>query len=99
MPRTTANKPTATKKKRTAAKKKAVASKKAAGLITKDMLMGEILEKHPEAAEVLVQYGFHCIGCMISPYETLEAGAAVHGVPLESVLDDLNTVARQSKKG
>ncbi len=88
---------TATKKKpTTAAKKKA--DKKTAGLITKDMLMGEILEKHPEAAEVLIQYGFHCIGCMISPYETLEAGAAVHGVPLDSILDDLNKVTRQSKK-
>jgi len=58
--------------------------------ITKDILIGELIEKYPESAEVLAKHGFHCIGCTLSPYETLEAGAAVHGIPLEPLLKEVN---------
>jgi len=49
--------------------------------ITKDMLIGDILEKYPQSVDIFAKYGFHCIGCMISPYESLEDGAAVHNIP------------------
>lgn len=58
--------------------------------ITSDMLMGDIVQQYPQVTEILVRYGFHCIGCMISPYESLESGAAVHGIPIEPLLDELN---------
>ena len=58
--------------------------------VTKDILMGELVDKYPQATEILMKYGFHCIGCMISPYESLEAGAAVHGIPLNKVLKEIN---------
>ncbi len=58
--------------------------------VTKDILMGELVNKYPQATEILMKYGFHCIGCMVSPYESLEAGAAVHGIPLEKVLKEIN---------
>jgi len=58
--------------------------------VTKDILMGELVDKYPQASEILMKYGFHCLGCMISPYESLEAGAAVHGIPLEKVLKEIN---------
>ncbi len=48
--------------------------------ITKDVLIGELVENYPELAKVLVEdYGFHCIGCMAAGMETLEQGAQVHG--------------------
>ncbi|MDD5040518.1 MAG: DUF1858 domain-containing protein [Patescibacteria group bacterium] len=62
--------------------------------ITKDILIGDLIRKHPETEQVLLHYGFHCIGCMVSPYESLEAGAAVHGIPLESLLKDINRAVR-----
>lgn len=58
--------------------------------ITADMLMGDIVSQYPIAAEILTRYGFHCIGCMISPYESLEAGAAVHGIPVDPLIKELN---------
>ena len=58
--------------------------------VTKDILMGELVDKYPQASEILMKYGFHCLGCMISPYESLEAGAAVHGIPLNRVLKEIN---------
>lgn len=44
------------------------------------MLIGELLEKYPKLARVLVEdYNFHCVGCMAAGEETLEQGAQVHG--------------------
>ena len=49
--------------------------------ITKDILIGELVENYPELAKVLVEdYGFHCIGCMAAGMETLAEGAQVHGL-------------------
>ncbi|MEK6887407.1 MAG: iron-sulfur cluster assembly accessory protein [Candidatus Aenigmatarchaeota archaeon] len=64
--------------------------------ITKDMTMGEIIEKYPFAAEIMLSYGLHCVGCHVNPYETLEKGAMGHGMSEEevtSLLKELNDIA------
>ena len=38
----------------------------------KDTRIGEILEKAPEKAEILLEIGMHCLGCPASLMETLE---------------------------
>ena len=58
--------------------------------ITKGTIIGDLIKKYPESAEILAKHGFHCIGCILSPYETLEAGAAVHGVPIGPLLKEIN---------
>ncbi|XOU94036.1 MAG: DUF1858 domain-containing protein [Candidatus Kerfeldbacteria bacterium] len=65
--------------------------------ITKDILMGELVSKYPQTSEVLMQYGLHCVGCMLSPYESLEAGVSVHGISLKPLLKDLNKVITKTK--
>ena len=47
-------------------------------VITKDMNLGEIVYKYPEAAEVLLDYGLHCVGCFASSFDTIEEGAKIH---------------------
>lgn len=59
--------------------------------------MEEIASLHPLVPEILAAYGLHCVGCAYSTIETLEEGAAAHGlsddditmllVDLEGVLD------------
>lgn len=68
--------------------------KKRLPIVTKDILMGELVSKYPQATEILTKYGFHCIGCMISPYESLESGAAVHGIPVNKVLREINKIIK-----
>ena len=71
-------------------------------LITKDMLMNDVLEKHPEVAPILMGYGLHCVGCHFSSFDTVEAGAKVHGFSdedLELMLKDINTIALEKSKG
>ena len=58
--------------------------------IDKDMTIGEILEKAPEKADILMEVGMHCITCPISQMETLEEACGVHGIDVNEVLEKLN---------
>lgn len=71
---------------------------KKSGLITKDMALGEIVRKHPEAAEIMGKHGMHCIGCHVSAYETIEQGAVAHGIDAKKLIDDLNRAAKKKKQ-
>ena len=56
----------------------------------KDTRIGEILEKAPEKAEILMEIGMHCLGCPAALVETLEEACMVHGIDVEEVLKELN---------
>lgn len=59
-------------------------------MITKDMLLGDILKENPAAAGVLMGCGMHCLGCPSSQMESLEDACMVHGLEAEYLLDKLN---------
>jgi len=54
-------------------------------MITRQTIIAEAVEKNPKAAEIMLKYGLHCIGCHISPFETIEQGAMVHGISDEDI--------------
>lgn len=56
----------------------------------KDTKIGEILEKAPEKAEILLEIGMHCLGCPASQMETLEEACEVHGIDVQELIDKLN---------
>ncbi len=58
--------------------------------IEKNMTIGELLEKSPEKAELLLEAGMHCLGCPASQAETLEEACEVHGIDVEELLEKLN---------
>ena len=60
--------------------------------ITKDMLMGEILqtEKAEVIATILQAEGMHCIGCPASQMESLEEACSVHGLDADAILAKIN---------
>ncbi len=62
--------------------------KKAKKEITKKTTFAEIMEKHPESANILFESGLHCIGCGMAMYESLEDGCKAHGMN-EREIDDL----------
>lgn len=66
-------------------------------LITKDMVIGQFAEQYPILVDVLIEdYGFHCVGCGMSGLETLEQGAAVHGMTnkeIKEMINNLNELA------
>lgn len=58
--------------------------------VTKDMLIGEILQLDPNMAAVLMGSGMHCVGCPSSQGESLEEAAMVHGIPADLLVARLN---------
>jgi len=58
--------------------------------ISKDMTIGELLEKAPEKAEILLQAGMHCLGCPASQAETIEEACEVHGIDVNEIIEKLN---------
>lgn len=61
--------------------------------ISKNMTFGEIMDKYPSAAEIMMKYGLHCIGCHVALYETVEQGSKAHGMSesdFKKMLKELN---------
>lgn len=61
--------------------------------ITKDMTFAEVLEKYPQAAEVMFGYGLHCIGCHGAAFETIEQGSKMHGLDdkkINEMIEEMN---------
>ena len=60
--------------------------------ITKDMIIGDLLEAKPEAAEILLSMGMHCLGCPSARGETIGQACEVHGVDVNEILDQINSL-------
>ena len=58
--------------------------------IEKTITLGELLEKCPEKAEILLSAGMHCLGCPASQAETIEEACQVHGIDVEELVEELN---------
>ena len=59
-------------------------------LVTKAMLVGEIISKYPDAAFALMQCGMGCISCPASQAESLQDASMVHGMNADEVVDYVN---------
>ena len=58
--------------------------------VTAKTLIGEIVNKHPEAVDILLSIGMHCLGCPASRGETIEQACMVHGVDPDELVGKLN---------
>ena len=57
---------------------------------TKDMLITEIIEMDEGTADILMNAGMHCIGCMMAHGETIEQACMVHGIDPDELIDSIN---------
>lgn len=57
--------------------------------INKKMSFGELLEKNPDVAGVLMEKGMHCVGCPMSMMESLEEGALAHGLDADELVKEI----------
>ncbi len=58
--------------------------------ITKDMLIGDILDLDEGTAPFFFEMGMHCLGCPASRGESLEDACSVHGVDSDDMVSRLN---------
>ena len=58
--------------------------------ITKDMIIGDILDMDIETAPFFFEMGMHCLGCPSARGESLEMACQVHGVDVDELVADIN---------
>ena len=58
--------------------------------ITKDMLIGDILEADGGTAVFFFEMGMHCLGCPASRGESIEQACQVHGTDCDALVKKLN---------
>lgn len=58
--------------------------------VTKDTVIGEILDHDDSAAPYFLNIGMHCLGCPCSRSETIEQACAVHGTDADALVKALN---------
>lgn len=63
--------------------------------ITKNSIIGDVLDKYPETAEAFFSIGMHCLGCPASRGETIEEACMVHGANTDELIDVLNRIANK----
>ncbi len=65
-------------------------------IITKDTIIGEILDIAPETAPLFYSIGMHCLGCPSSRGETVAEACVVHGIDADAFIDELNSMIGNS---
>ncbi len=58
--------------------------------ITKDTIIGDILDIDETTAPIFLSIGMHCLGCPASRGETVEQACAVHGVDADELVKKVN---------
>jgi len=66
-------------------------------VITKDMIISEVLELDIETAPIFFSNGMHCLGCPSSSGESLEAACFVHGLDADKLVKELNEYFESKK--
>ena len=66
--------------------------------VTKDTMIGELLEIDMNVAPILLNIGMHCLGCPSSQMETIEEAAMVHGIDADGLVTQINDFLSASEK-
>lgn len=60
--------------------------------ITENTLIFDAIQINPNAGEILMSHGMHCLGCALAHGETVGEAAAAHGADLNKMLEQLNDI-------
>ena len=58
--------------------------------ITRETIIGDILDVAPQTAPIFFSIGMHCLGCPSSRGETVEEACMVHGIDVDKLLALVN---------
>ena len=58
--------------------------------ITKDLIIGDVLDMYPNTADIFFSIGMHCLGCPASRGETIAEACMVHGADVDELVKRLN---------
>ncbi len=58
--------------------------------VTKETIIGDVLDADVETAKFFFAIGMHCLGCPASRGESIAAACAVHGTNADELVAQLN---------
>ena len=58
--------------------------------VTKESLIGDVLNADVETARFFFEIGMHCLGCPASRCESIADACAVHGTDADELVSKLN---------
>ncbi|HIJ80889.1 MAG TPA: DUF1858 domain-containing protein [Desulfuromonadales bacterium] len=64
-------------------------------MITREMIIADIIMQHPETLTVFKAYNLECYECQIADLETIEHGAGVHNISIDVLLNSLNNAVNR----
>ena len=59
-------------------------------VVTKNMLVGDVLDHDVETAKFFFEIGMHCLGCPHSRGESIEDACAAHGTDADELVKKIN---------
>lgn len=59
-------------------------------VVTKDMIIGDVLDRAPDCAKFFFEIGMHCLGCPHSRGESIEQACQVHRADCDALLAKIN---------
>ncbi len=58
--------------------------------VTKDSIIGEVLDFDRETSQFFLEIGMHCLGCPSARGETIEMACEVHGTNADELVAKIN---------
>ncbi len=58
--------------------------------VTKESIIGDILDQDQGTAQFFFEIGMHCLGCPASRGESIAQACAVHGTDADALVEKIN---------
>ena len=66
-------------------------------IVTKESIIGDVLDFNPGTAKFFFEIGMHCLGCPASRGESIADACAVHGTDADALIEKLNAFLAENK--
>ena len=66
-------------------------------VVTKESIIGDVLDFDIETAKFFMEIGMHCLGCPASRGESIEEACEVHGTDAEALVKNINDFLASKK--
>ena len=65
--------------------------------VTKDSIIGDVLDYNRGTAQFFFEIGMHCLGCPSARGESIEQACAVHGTDADALVEKINAFLAAEK--
>ncbi len=59
--------------------------------VTKNSIIGDVLDQYPQTAQFFLEMGMHCLGCPSARGETIEQACMVHSADCDALIAKINS--------